>query len=80
MGRTGLVVRTTAARGAAAVTAVTATAAVLLAGCGTRTADLPARGRPGRPRRPAPGRGPARSRPQARVPGRRYWLAGCCSA
>ena len=47
MGHTGLVLRMTAARGAATVTAVTATAAVLLAGCGTRTADLPPRGRPG---------------------------------
>ena len=47
MGRTGLVVRATAARGAATVMAVTATAAVLLAGCGTHPADLPARGRPG---------------------------------
>ena len=80
MGRAGLAVRTGAARGAATVTAVTATAAVLLTGCGTRTADLPARGRPGPARRPALDRGPAGSRPQARVPGRRYWLAGCSSA
>jgi hypothetical protein len=47
MGRTCPAVRTAGARGAAAITAVTATAAVLLAGCGSRSADPPARGRPG---------------------------------
>lgn len=40
-------VRMAPAHGAAAAMAVTAAAAVLLTGCGTRTPDLPTRGRPG---------------------------------
>jgi hypothetical protein len=46
MGRARPVTRTGRAWGTATITAVTATAAVFLAGCGTRIADQPARGRP----------------------------------
>ncbi len=80
MGRAGLAMRTMAARGAVTITAVTATAAVLLTGAGPARRTCPRVAARGRPRLPAPDRGPARSRPQARVPGRRYWLAGCSSA
>ena len=79
MGRAGLAVRTGAARGAATVTAVTATAAVLLTGCGTRAAVLPARGRPGPAATastgPGTGREPAAgSRAGAQVLARRLLL------
>ena len=47
MGRARPVTWAGRARGTATITAVTATAAVLLAGCGTHAPDLPARGRPG---------------------------------
>ena len=46
MGRARPVTWAGRARGTATITAVTAMAAMLLAGCGTRIADLPARGRP----------------------------------
>ena len=64
MARTGPVVRAgtgvCARRGSVMVTAVTATAAVLLAGCGTRTANPPARGgtTPAAVARARPGAGP----------------------
>ena len=64
MARTGPVVRAragvSARRGGVMVTAVTATAAVLLAGCGTRTANPPARGgtTPAAVARARPGAGP----------------------
>jgi hypothetical protein len=79
MGRAGLAMRTMAARGAVTITAVTATAAVLLTGCGTRTADLPARGRPGPAATastgPGTGREPAAgSRAGAQVLARRLLL------
>jgi hypothetical protein len=67
MGRTGPVVRAglvaRARRGGAMVTAVTATAAMFLAGCGTRTADLPARGGPAPAATASTGPGPGRGRP-----------------
>ena len=64
MARTGPVVRAgagaSARRRGVMVTAVTATAAVLLAGCGTRTANPPARGgtTPAAVARARPGAGP----------------------
>jgi hypothetical protein len=77
MGRARPVTRTGRAWGTATITAVTATAAVFLAGCGTRIADQPARGRPasaaptvaetGAAREPAAGAQPARRAVAART-------------
>jgi len=82
MGRTGPVVRAglvaRARRGGAMVTAVTATAAMFLAGCGTRTADLPARGGPAPAA--AASTGPAGDCLRAHVPRRRRLLTGCSPA
>ena len=67
MGRARMVTRSGATRAAAAITAVTATAAVLLAGCGTRSAGQPAGARvPAATATPASAGPPAGSRAGAR--------------